>query len=91
MTDALRGERLSPREWQILALVASGISVKQIADEIGFDASTVSNRIKRILAKLGLRNRVQAALHFHSIDMDETLAFARENWGAPTREKGQAA
>jgi DNA-binding NarL/FixJ family response regulator len=48
--------RLSPRERQILQMVASGLSSKQIASELGVGEKTVSNHRTHIRTKLGLRD-----------------------------------
>lgn len=48
--------RLSPRERQILQLVARGLSSKQIASELGVGEKTVSNHRTHIRSKLGLRD-----------------------------------
>jgi DNA-binding NarL/FixJ family response regulator len=53
---------LSPRETQVLAAVAVGKSNQQIAGELHLTAATVKSHVSHILAKLGLPNRMQAAL-----------------------------
>lgn len=48
-------EVLSDRELQVLRLIGSGLSVKEIAAQLGLSHKTVSTYRARILAKLGLR------------------------------------
>jgi DNA-binding NarL/FixJ family response regulator len=52
---------LSPREAQVLELVANGYSNQDIADELGIAHNTVKNHLRNILSKLGVKNRAQAA------------------------------
>jgi two-component system nitrate/nitrite response regulator NarL len=54
---------LSARECEILALVVRGYSNPEIADELGIARNTVKNHIRSILAKLGVKNRAQAAAY----------------------------
>ena len=54
---------LSARECEVLALVVDGCSNQEIADELGITRNTVKNHLRRILAKLGVRNRAQAAAY----------------------------
>lgn len=53
---------LTPRERDILALVATGCSNKEIASELTLSERTVRTHVSNILAKLRLRSRTQAAL-----------------------------
>jgi DNA-binding NarL/FixJ family response regulator len=53
--------RLSGREREVLGLVASGATNKDIAATLGISTSTVKNHLQKILDKLHLENRVQAA------------------------------
>ena len=55
-------EPLSERELEILALVATGASNKEIAAELFIAEGTVKNHLTNILGKLGVRDRTQAAL-----------------------------
>jgi len=55
------GPRLTPRETEILRLVATGRSYRQIADELVISHRTVQNHVQSVLGKLQLRNRVQLA------------------------------
>jgi len=56
-------EMLSTRECEVLALVAVGYSNKEIGQELGIAHNTVKNHLRSILAKLGVRNRTQAAAY----------------------------
>jgi NarL family two-component system response regulator LiaR len=53
---------LSPREREVLQLIASGHSNRQIARDLAIGEQTVKTHVRGILAKLGLQDRVQAAI-----------------------------
>ena len=55
-------EPLSERELDILRLLSQGASNKEIADDLVITVGTVKNHVTSILAKLGVRDRTQAAL-----------------------------
>ena len=56
-------EPLSDRELEILRLVATGASNKEIAATLVIAEGTVKNHVTNILGKLGVRDRTQAALN----------------------------
>jgi DNA-binding NarL/FixJ family response regulator len=56
------GVRLSPREVEVLRLIAAGRDNGDIARELFISQSTVKRHVEAILAKLGVENRVQAAV-----------------------------
>ncbi|MGW2648910.1 response regulator [Streptomyces sp. NPDC001393] len=53
---------LSPRERDILALIGDGLTNREIGKRLYLSEKTVKNHISRMLAKLGVQRRVQAAV-----------------------------
>ncbi|MEU0555837.1 response regulator transcription factor, partial [Dactylosporangium sp. NPDC006015] len=57
------GGALTAREVEILRLVATGATNREIARALFVSEGTVKNHVSRVLTRLGLRDRTQAALY----------------------------
>lgn len=55
-------DRLTGREQEVLNLLAAGLGTAEIATKLGISPMTVKTHVQNILAKLGVRNRLEAAL-----------------------------
>ncbi len=72
-----RLEELTPREREVLAHVTHGLSNGEIARALVIEESTVKTHVKRILMKLGLRDRI------HAVIFGYESGLARAGSGAP--------
>ncbi|MFJ3422591.1 MULTISPECIES: response regulator transcription factor [unclassified Streptomyces] len=63
---------LSPREREILALIGDGLTNREIGKRLYLSEKTVKNHISRLLAKLGVQRRVQAAVLATHLEQSES-------------------
>jgi DNA-binding NarL/FixJ family response regulator len=66
VTAAAEVEDLSPREREILELLAAGFANKNIADRLGLTDGTVRWHLRHVYHKLHVRSRTEAALKFRT-------------------------
>ncbi len=57
-------DSLTPRETEILTLIADGLTNQEIADRVCLTEKTVRNYVSSLLLKLGMAHRTQAAIHY---------------------------
>jgi DNA-binding NarL/FixJ family response regulator len=75
--SGLYGTRVpSPRQHQVIELVAQGLKNSEVAEIIGTSEYVVKNHLRIIFDKLGLWNRVELALWYEA-RRHESLADAR--------------
>ncbi len=72
---------LSAREREILAGLSRGSTNQEIAESLGISLFTVKNHVKRILKKLGVSNRTQAAARFNQALMQSAAIESTNNAG----------
>ncbi|MCW3051628.1 MAG: transcriptional regulator NarL [Chthonomonadales bacterium] len=56
------GEPLTPRELEIAQILATGIGNREIGERIGVSEGTVKTHVEHVIAKLGVRTRVEAVV-----------------------------
>ena len=74
---AASGVALTPRELQVLALVARGDPNRAIGERLGITERTARTHVSNILAKLGLASRTQAALYAVERGLDRSGGTGR--------------
>ncbi|OIV36256.1 DNA-binding response regulator [Mangrovactinospora gilvigrisea] len=69
--EAEQAPRLTPREREVLRLVAKGLSYRQIAERLVLSHRTVQNHVQNTLGKLQLHNRVELVRYAIEQGLDE--------------------
>jgi two-component system, NarL family, nitrate/nitrite response regulator NarL len=62
----LEAVRMTQREREVIALIASGLSNKEIAMRLGIATDTVKSHVRNVMDKLALRSRLQIAAYVHA-------------------------
>lgn len=62
-------EPLSPREQEVLSLIAAGLTNREIADSLVISPETVKKHTGAIYGKLGVRNRTEAATRARALHL----------------------
>jgi DNA-binding NarL/FixJ family response regulator len=62
---------LTPRELEVLRLLVEGRSNRQIAEHLFISGKTAGVHVTRILAKLGVHSRLQAAARARELGLDQ--------------------
>lgn len=68
-------DELTPRQRQIVELLALGFSNPEIATELGWSVSTVKGWIHEICVRAGVENRIRLLLHFYQLQLREKRKF----------------
>jgi DNA-binding NarL/FixJ family response regulator len=67
-TAALEAVRMTPREREVIALIAEGMSNKEIAQRLEIATDTVKSHVRNVMDKLALHSRLQIAAYAHGQD-----------------------
>jgi DNA-binding NarL/FixJ family response regulator len=76
LADQGRLDELTPREREVLQLIARGLSNREIATALVVEESTIRSHVKRILMKLGLRDRIQIVIFAYETGVNRPAAAA---------------
>ena len=58
-------KKLSKREFEVLELIAQGMSNRKIGERLGLTYGTAQGLVHRLYVKLGFGNRIKAAMYYY--------------------------
>jgi DNA-binding NarL/FixJ family response regulator len=77
LADQAKLDELTPREREVLELIARGLSNREIATELVVEEATIRSHVRRILMKLELRDRVQIVIFAYETGINRPIDAAR--------------
>jgi DNA-binding NarL/FixJ family response regulator len=77
LADQAKLDELTPREREVLELIARGLSNREIATELVVEEATIRSHVRRILMKLELRDRVQIVIFAYETGINRPVDAAR--------------
>lgn len=84
LAEQARLDELTSREREVLELVARGLRDREIARELVVEESTIRTHVKRVLMKLGLRDRIQIVIFAYETGINRPAAVTRGPSSTPT-------
>jgi DNA-binding NarL/FixJ family response regulator len=77
LADQAKLDELTPREREVLGLIARGLSNRELATELVVEEATIRSHVRRILMKLELRDRVQIVIFAYETGINRPVGAAR--------------
>jgi DNA-binding NarL/FixJ family response regulator len=87
LADQAKLDQLTSREREVLERIARGLSNREIAAALVVEESTIRTHVKRVLAKLDLRDRVQAVIFAYETGVNRPAARAEP---APPQDRARS-
>jgi DNA-binding NarL/FixJ family response regulator len=76
LADQAKLDELTPREREVLELVARGLTNREIASALVVEEAMIRSHMRRIMMKLGLRDRVQIVIFAYVTGVNRAAAAA---------------